>query len=235
MALNVGECRAMIAACERAGVKLGVGYHLRQHPVHREIRELVASGALGEIMLVRAHFFVGIQYNRGGWKAVPDLAGGGAMMSSGVHALDILRYLLRQEVVEVVALADALPIDEIMTCLLRFEGGAIAYMDTGRIVPYASSRNDVLLYGSQASAAALGTLGGRPDGRLELSTGEGTSTTAMTDRDLYLLEVEEFVRCILEGGEPAATGLDGMRTVELTEALYRSLRTRSVVRPGVGG
>ena len=232
MALTVRECEEMITACRQAGVRLGVGYHLRQHPAHREVRRLVASGRLGEVQLARAHFFVGTQYDRGGWKAVPDIAGGGAVMSAGVHALDILRFLVGQEVVEVCALADALPVEEIVTCLLRFERGALAYMDTARVVPFASSRNDVLVYGTSASAVALGTLGGRATGRLEITTGEGTTAEDVTGRDLYAQQIEEFGRCIRDGAEPSATGLDGLRAVEITEALYASARRGSAVRIG---
>jgi 1,5-anhydro-D-fructose reductase (1,5-anhydro-D-mannitol-forming) len=234
MALTVQECNEMIAACRQAGVRLGVGYHLRQHPAHREIRRLIASGGLGEVQLARAHFFVGTQYDRGGWKSAPDIAGGGAVMSAGVHALDILRYLVGQEVVEVTAFADALPVEEILTCLLRFEGGALAYMDTARVVPFASSRNDVLVYGTSASAIALGTLGGRPTGRLEVTTGEGTVAEDVSGPDLYVQEIEEFGRCIREGGEPSASGVDGLRVVEITQAMYTSARRGSAVRVGAG-
>jgi 1,5-anhydro-D-fructose reductase (1,5-anhydro-D-mannitol-forming) len=232
MALTVRECEEMIAACRQVDVRLGVGYHLRQHPAHREIRKLVASGDLGEVQLARVHFFVGTQYDRGGWKAEPDIAGGGAVMSAGVHALDLLRFLVGQEVVEVSAFADALPVEEIVTCLVRFQRGAQAYMDTARIVPFASSRNDVLVYGTSASAVALGTLGGRATGRLEITTVEGTTAEDVGGRDLYAQQIEEFGRCVREGGEPSATGLDGLRTVEITEALYASARTGSAVRVG---
>ena len=234
MALTVQECEEMVVACQQAGVRLGVGYHLRQHPAHREMRRLVASGSLGEVQLARAHFFVGTQYDRGGWKALPDIAGGGAVMSAGVHALDILCYLVGQEVVEVTAFADTLPIEEIVTCLLRFEGGALAYMDTARVVPFASSRNDVLVYGTSASAIAVGTLGGRATGRLEITTGEGTVAEDVSGPDLYVQEIEEFGRCIREGGEPSASGMDGLRVVEVTEALYASARRGSAVRVGTG-
>jgi 1,5-anhydro-D-fructose reductase (1,5-anhydro-D-mannitol-forming) len=234
MALTVRECEEMIAASRQAGVRLGVGYHLRQHPAHREMRRLVASGSLGEVQLARAHFFVGTQYDRGGWKAAPDIAGGGAVMSAGVHALDILCYVVGREVVEVTAFADALPVDEIVACVLRFECGALAYMDTARVVPFASSRNDVLVYGTSASAIALGTLGGRATGRLEITTGEGTVAEDVAGPDLYVQEIEEFSRCIREGGEPSASGLDGLRVVEITEALYASAHRRNAVRVKAG-
>ena len=225
MALSSADCLAMIEACTAAGVHLGIGYHLRQHPVLREMRRRVASGEVGDVLLARAHFFVGTQYNRGGWKADPDLAGGGAIMSAGVHSLDALRFVIGREVRAVAAQADALPIEELLTCLLRFDGGALAYTDTSRIVPFAHTRNELHVHGSLASDIGIGTLGGRPTGRHEITTAEGTSTREMDGPDLYAQEIDEFSRSVLGDGTPSATALDGLRAVEITEAIFESLRT----------
>jgi len=230
MALTADECVAMIAACSTAGVRLGIGYHLRQHAVLREMRRRVAAGELGDVLLARAHFFVGATYFRGGWKSDAALAGGGAIMSAGVHSLDALRFVLGREVAAVSATADALPIEEILACVLRFEGGTLAYTDTSRVVPFAHTRNDLLVHGSLASDVGAGALGGRPTGRHEITSATGTRTTEMTGPDLYTAEVEEFVRCVREGGEPSATAIDGLRAVEITEAIYESIRTAREVR-----
>jgi 1,5-anhydro-D-fructose reductase (1,5-anhydro-D-mannitol-forming) len=235
MALTAAECRAMLAACRRAGVQLGIGYHLRQHPVHREIRRLVECGVVGAVQLARAHFFVGTRYDRGGWKARPELAGGGAIMSAGVHSLDLLRYLVGQEVVEVTALADAPRIEEVVTCLLRFERGALAYADTSRIIPFASNHNDVSIYGSRAAAVATDTLLGRPAARLDLTTDDGNTREEFEVGDLYKAEIEEFGRAIRQGDPISATGWDGVRAAEITEAVYASIRGGGTVKVAHAG
>ena len=47
MALSVDDAQRMIDACDSAGVRLGVGFHLRAHEGHQRLRTLVADGALG--------------------------------------------------------------------------------------------------------------------------------------------------------------------------------------------
>jgi predicted dehydrogenase len=56
MALDGDQCRQMIAACRRADVRLGVGFQLRHHPVHREIARMICAGELGQIVLLRAEW-----------------------------------------------------------------------------------------------------------------------------------------------------------------------------------
>ena len=55
MARNVTECEEMIAACAAAGVKLGVCYRRRTFPQVVRAKELVAEGAIGEVLTVRTH------------------------------------------------------------------------------------------------------------------------------------------------------------------------------------
>lgn len=226
----------MIAACHRAGVILGVGHVFRQHPLHREVRRLVAEGTLGDVLLARAHCFTPASYDRSGWKSEPEVSGGGAVMGFGVHQFDLLRFLLGQEVTEVAAFVDAKPIEEVVTCMLRFERGTLAYLDTSRILPFAAERNELLLYGAQARALVTGTLAvvsgfpsSRAPGRLEITTQVGTTVEETTPCDVLRLAIEEFGHCVRERSEPSATGLDGQRAVELTAALYVAARTGHVV------
>ena len=225
MALSSDECLEMIRACSKADVRLGVGFHLRQHEAHKTMRQSVIDGALGDVLLARAHFFVGTQYDRGGWKSDVAAAGGGAFMSAGMHSLDTLRFVLDSEVREVAAFADALPIEEVLSCVLRFDNGAIAYTDTSRVIPHAHSRNDLLVHGTRASYVGVGTLGGGPTGRLEISTEAGTSEREISGPDLYMSEIDEFSLGVRGEAQLSASGIDGLRAVEFAESMYRAAGT----------
>ena len=56
MALNVAECDAIIDACKRAGVKLGVGYRLHSEPYTMEVKRFVREKTFGEVRFVSAEF-----------------------------------------------------------------------------------------------------------------------------------------------------------------------------------
>ena len=139
MALKVSDCQAMIAACQKNGVKLGTAFHLRHHPAQQAARRMVQSGEAGQVAFAQAWLCRGTWGEtyiapRGGleaWWDKPSEAGGGAIVASGVHAIDLLRFLLGQEVTEVSAFATEPtpqdPVDRTDTIILKFSGGAFGF------------------------------------------------------------------------------------------------------------
>jgi len=72
-----------------------VGFNHRYHPAVRKAKELVSSGALGELMYLRG------RYGHGGrpgyekeWRADPERSGGGELLDQGAHLIDLARYFL---------------------------------------------------------------------------------------------------------------------------------------------
>ena len=134
MAVNVSEALDMVNTCRKQGVKLGVGFHLRHHPGHRRARQLIQEGILGLISLAQAQFFFTDKRGvmdlppRGGlsqWWEDPIMTGGAySIMGMGVHALDLLQFLLGQPITEVAAITDGQtvekPLESIATIALRF-------------------------------------------------------------------------------------------------------------------
>src|SRR2546421_9300241 len=110
MATTLEDAVVMVRACRDAGVKLGVGYHLRQHPGQRAAQRLIAQGVLGSVALAQGQWGFGVRGQDGPpprtglrqWWDDPDLIGGAStMMGTGVHVIDLLRFVLGQEVTEV--------------------------------------------------------------------------------------------------------------------------------------
>jgi predicted dehydrogenase len=98
MALNHGECLAMIAACQRAGVPLFVAYYRRALERFVKIRELVASGAIGEvrafsIALHRPLLPEERDEATRPWRLIPEIAGGGHFLDLGSHMLDLVDFI----------------------------------------------------------------------------------------------------------------------------------------------
>lgn len=94
-ARNVHELTAVMDAAARAGKRVQVGFNHRYHPAFRKAREVVDSGALGELMFARARYGHGgrVGYDRE-WRANPDIAGGGELIDQGVHLVDLSRWFL---------------------------------------------------------------------------------------------------------------------------------------------
>ena len=104
LALSVADARRAVAACEDAGVRLGITFQTRFHDHFSRFREVVQDGSLGEIRVVQAEMSPGRTLLKG-WRTDPALAGLGALNNLGVHAFDLISWLLGAEVTEVTALA----------------------------------------------------------------------------------------------------------------------------------
>ena len=93
MAISVAECDAMIAASRDGGASLMVAHCWRFRDEVRAMRDRIVSGELGDV--VETHGYgVHAGWGPSGWFTDPALAGGGALVDMGVHAIDTARFLL---------------------------------------------------------------------------------------------------------------------------------------------
>ena len=165
-----------------------------------------------------------------GWRTDPGLAGLGTLNNIGVHAFDLLRYLLGSEVTEVAALTETEPGYQVETTalvLLRFANGTIAYVNANQSVPHC--RDDIVLYGS--AGRVLGRNLSRPgrDGMLSFITPAGEREFAAASHDAYRRLIDAFADAVSHDRDPSPAGEDGVRSVELTAAIAEAIAERRVV------
>ena len=243
MATTLHDAVAMVRACRGAGVKLGVGFHLRQHPGHVRAREVIGSGSLGKVTLAQGQWGFGVRGQgppppRTGlrqWWDQPDLIGNAStMMGTGVHAVDLLRFLLGQEITQVAAITDgqteSQPLEQLAAMSLRFGDGAIGTVCCGRVLP--DSRNDFTIYGSDGRISSRGTLWEAREGSVEIVSEPVNESNEYPGEYLgnFVAEIQDFRRAIEDDRQPGATGEDGLRVVEVTLAMVQSARTGRTVR-----
>ena len=234
LATTVEDARAIVRACRRAGVALGTGYHLRHHPLHREARRLVAEGALGEIAAAEAEWSLSPSPPSASapWRRDPALAGGGIVTGTGIHAIDLLRFVLGDEVESVSAFTDGArspvsPLESRALALLSFRGGTLATVRCARGVH--APENDLYVQGVSGSLTAHRTIDEMTRGRLEVSGADSPISGVPAGSDMYALQARAFAEAVERGDEPDASGEDGLRLVEIATALYESARTGRTV------
>ena len=243
MATTLADAVRMLTACRRASVTLGVAFNLRHHPAYIRARRLVAGGTLGRIVLAQAQWAFGVRGRDGSpprteltqWWDTPELIGGAStMMGTGVHSVDLLRFVLAAEVDEVTAVTDgqtaARPLEQLACLTLRFDNGTVGQVVASRLLP--DSRNDFRLYGITGLIAGHHSMWEARTGRFEITSDTINETADYPESLLpnYVAEIEDFQRAVATGGQPAATGLDGLRVVEITLAMIESARTRRSVK-----
>ena len=242
MATTVPDCVDMIKACNANGVKLGVGFQLRFHPGHVEASRVVREGGLGEVALAQVLLGSGVRGElkrelRTGlreWWETPDMVGNSrSMIGTGVHCVDDLEFILGQTVVEVAAISDGqtadAPLESLVSLSLRFSGGAIGTMCCGTRMPDAI--NDLTVYGSDGRVLLMNAAAPALGGTLEITSETVNSEVSYEPDPLALVkwQIEGFNKAVTLDEEPRASGLAGLRSVQITEAMIESVKTKRTV------
>jgi predicted dehydrogenase len=144
-----------------------------------------------------------------------------------------LRYLLDAEVVEATAVVDVEPgfeVDTLALALLRFDNGALAYVNANQSVP--NPQQDLSVYGTEGTV--LGRNVTRPNltGTVTVIRGDDTSERTVSSAGPFTATVRAFADAVLRGDDPSPSGVDGLRSVELTTALARSAQERRTISLG---
>lgn len=229
LAVTVEDARQCVAECRAAGVRLGITFQTRYHDGLADAVRLLRDDGIGKVIVAEVTMSGGRNLPRG-WRTDPELAGLGTINNIGVHAFDVLRYLLGSEVTEVAAMTDSEPgyrIDTTALALLRFGCGTIAYVNANQSTPHA--RDDIVLYGT--AGRMLGSNLSRPDrdGTLSFITPAGERAFPASSRDAYRRVISAFAGAVTDGRDPSPSGEDGLRSVELTTAIASALAERRVV------
>lgn len=223
LATTLEDARAMIAACDAAGVRLATAFPCRYSPAYRRLKEQVQSGAGGDVLAIRGT-------NRGsmpgGWFTDRALSGGGAVIDHTVHVADLNRDLLGREATEVYAEIGSgfyhQDWDDTGFLTITYEGGVFATLDTSW------SRPKTYPTWGDLTMQVVGT-----NGVLDLDM-LAQSLTHYDDRagriswphwgsgtDAGL--VADFLKlCAGEDAPALATGEDGLRALAVALAAYQS-------------
>ena len=223
-----------LAAVERAGVKLQVGFNRRFDPNFRRVRELVAAGAVGEPHILRIT-------SRD--PAPPPIeyikVSGGIFLDMTIHDFDMARYLIDSEIDEVYvaggvmvdpAIGQAGDIDTAVITL-RFENGVIGTIDNSRQAVYGYDQR-VEVFGSGGCVSADNAY----------PNTASISDAQRVHRDLplnffmerytesYIAEMETFIQCIQRDEAPPVTGIDARIPVVMGNAARKSYQENRPVK-----
>jgi UDP-N-acetyl-2-amino-2-deoxyglucuronate dehydrogenase len=229
----------LIAACERAKVKLGVFFQDRVAPGIRKLKELVDAGKIGKPILVsgRVKWFRPPEYYSGSrWRGTLALDGGGALMNQGVHTVDLLLWLMG-DVERVYARTKTalhhIESEDTVVATLEFANGAIGTLEAAtsvypgynRRVELTGSEGTIILEQDRIIAADLRTtLAGLVTPIKENSNPAATSPV-VSDVSGHKRILEDFLRAIETDTTPLCDGHEGRRSVALVQAIYESSRT----------
>jgi len=225
---------AALAAVEKAGVKLQIGFNRRFDANFRKVREMIAAGKVGEPHILRIT-------SRD--PAPPPVeyvkVSGGMFLDMTIHDFDMARYLMGSEVEEVYVAAGVMvdpaigAAGDVDTAVitLKFANGAIGTIDNSRKAVYGYDQR-VEVFGS----GGMVSVGNNLPNTHVYSSADGVHSEKplyfFLERymDSFVAEMQEFVQAVLQDKTPPVVGVDGRIPVIMGMAAAKSYRENRPVK-----
>ena len=219
LATTLEEIDAMRAAARSTGMNLAEAFMYRHHPQTLKVKELVDSGVIGDVRVIKGDFTFNIR-DEGDVRLNPEL-GGGSIWDIGCYPISYTRYILSKEPEEVFGwqLIGKSGVDEVFTGQLRFAGDVFAQFDSGFRSPY---RSRIEIVGSEATMVVPQPFIPGLDVEILIGKNGEFESIKMPRQELYLGEVEDLADAILSGTAPRISLEDSRGNVAVILALLRS-------------
>lgn len=237
MARTVAECDEMIAACERAGVALGIIFQTRFEPLAQSLKRALVEKRLGRLLWVSSNtlwYRSDEYYRNGAWRGTWAHEGGGVVINQAIHTIDMLQWLSgmpARVTARIKTLNHQIEVEDAALAILEYDSGGLGLIQaTTAGFPGLPERLE--LFGTRGSAIYF-----KGQGRLEwhfvepredrvdqAPTADGASGPMTSSAAAHTAQYKEFSDALRRGVAPLVDGREGRKSVEIVEALYRSAR-----------
>jgi D-xylose 1-dehydrogenase (NADP+, D-xylono-1,5-lactone-forming) len=227
LALSVAEVDAMQEAAHKHGRVIAEAFMYRHHPQTLKVQELVKSGSLGDLKLIRASFsFV---LTRPGDVRLDPALGGGSIWDLGCYPISYARTVAGEPPLEVFGWRVTGPtgIDETFVGQMRFNHEVHAQFDCSFAIPF---HPFVEIIGSKGALNIPNPFKPGVDEKIFLTRGSKTETIKIKGQELYIGEVEDVADAVLLGHAPRISLDDSRANVAVISALLESARRGNPVK-----
>lgn len=230
LARNVKEGEEVVSKVQRAGVKAMIGYPLR-FSEFATIKREIENGVLGDIVVANATnvssgpFFARISTSSvpssvPSWWFKPELVGGGALLDLGSHMIDILLWYFGDKITSVKSVLGYrfnMPYEDHALCFIKFRNGVLATINVGWYSIEAVAK--VELFGTVRISAR--SMKATPE-KMPLRILRLLGINSVTQTPAFYNELNYFVRCLLNNGNPSPSLTDGLRDLEIISLAYQN-------------
>ena len=226
LAMTAADAERMISVCEAEGVLLMEAFMYRLHPTWEAVREMTASGRIGELRSVQSWF----SYFNDDPTDIRNIleAGGGALYDIGCYSVNLSRMLFAAEPVEVRARVVRDPemgIDVLTAGLLDFPDGVATFTCSTRAEP----DQRVHVYGTRGRISIVIPFNVPPDLPTRVFVAAGgdppvrpdVETLTFDPTDPYAIQAERFARAVLDGTPTPIPPADAVANLRVIEEILR--------------
>lgn len=216
IALTASDGEKLVEAFKKAGKQFTIGYMMKYHNLHEKAKQLVQTGKIGQVNDIRAQFSCWYPDIEGAWRQKKSLGGGGSVMDLGVHCIELIEFILEEEIVEVKSFCSTrsfqYEVEDSAVIIFKTTSGVLGHIDVNFNIPDDASESKLELYGNDGCIICKGTLSQEEVGTLSHLYSPQGAYSAMQNRtvgemteekgagdDLYLKQIRIFVEQIKSG------------------------------------
>jgi predicted dehydrogenase len=226
LSMTVAEAQQLIAARDRAGVKIGEAFMVRTHPQWLRTRELIRSGRIGALRSIVGVFSY---FNRDATniRNIPE-AGGGALMDIGCYPITTSRFVFGEEPSRVLGTLERDPdmkTDRLASAILDFPSGQAVFTCSTQLVPYQRMH----FLGTRGRIEIEIPFNAPNDRPCRISIDDGgdlfggnLTTENFPTCDQYTIQGDIFSRAIRENRDVPVPLEDAIKNMAVIEAIFRS-------------
>lgn len=225
----------LVQALQHGGGKLLVGYQFRFHPTLRSAAAMIQDGTLGDVLSIKVHWGEYLpdwhpwEDYRSSYSARSDLGGG--VVNTLSHPFDYLRWFFGDVENLQAAVSNnglGLPVEDTANILMKFKSGTQANVHLNYL--QRPPRHTLEIITSQGSLIWDNASG---SSRYYNAQSKEWKEIRLPDgferNQLFLAEMEHFLKVVRGEEEPLCTLEDGLAAVQITEAVHRAARELSLV------
>jgi predicted dehydrogenase len=235
LSMTAEEARTLLAARDRAGVKIGEAFMFRTHPQWLRTREIIETGQIGTLRSV-VGFFSYFLRDPANIRNIRELGGGG-LMDIGCYPISTSRFVFREEPLRVMGLIDRDPemkIDRLTSAILDFPSGQAIFTCSTQLVLHQRMQ----FFGTKGRIEVeipFNPPTDRPS-RIFIDNGEdlcggGLKTEEFPICDQYTIQGDLFSRAIREGGDVPVSVEDAIKNMAVIDAVFRSAESGQWEKP----
>ena len=251
--ITTAKADALIAACDAAGVKLGVFFQDRLRPAVVEIKKMIDDGTIGTPVMISGRvkwYRPPDYYSASRWRGTWTLDGGGALMNQAIHTVDLVQWMfgpVARVSAAVATLVHEIKVEDTAAAVIEFTNGAIGTIEAAtslypgypRRLEVTGSKGTLVLEDDKLTSVDLqASSSSSPSASASAPAAEppeNASSPVVSDASAHQRVIEDFIRAIKANTVPSCDGREGRRSVELVEAIYAAARERRPMAPPASG
>src|SRR5215213_7652352 len=240
IATTLTDAEAMIAAARANGVWLSVNFHAQVDPLCQAARDLIATGAIGQVVGTRivfrgdkpASYWTSGYSGRVAtdWRVMKAKAGGGVLIMNAIHDLNTMRFITGLEAVRVFAeygtYDTPVEVEDFVAVTYRYDNDAIGTIEAGSAIRGRDPLHDVdRIYGTAGQILLGDTLrvySGAGTGDISARKWHEMPVKPQTAEQQQIAMVDGFAGPLVRGEPPTVSAEDGLVALAIVLAAYQS-------------